>query len=192
MIKMTRLKKNEKSVSTKKTTITLAIDENILNEIRQDADHHGLSINSKINNVLTKYVLFDKYAEYEHPVVIPSKNFRFILDNIEEDKLIKEFEVFIFDTITTDLTQRNISITLDNWIKYVFAGVCLYGGTFSDFSTHVDEKGHLCLIFRHNYGIKWSRIMSNVFAKHLENILGYHTIATILPSSIVLKILEIC
>ena len=52
-----------KSKESKKLTVTFAIDEKILNELRNDAEFNGISLNSKINNILTKYVTFYKHAE---------------------------------------------------------------------------------------------------------------------------------
>src|SRR5919202_1104315 len=81
--------------SNKKSTITLAIDENTLGYIKKEAESEGLSINSKINYVLRKYALFYKYTEVEQPVIIPSKTFSFLLEEIDEQKMVEEYKYIL-------------------------------------------------------------------------------------------------
>jgi uncharacterized protein (DUF4415 family) len=51
------------SAKNKKSNITLAIDAEILDILKNMAESEGLSINSKINSVLWKYITFNKYVE---------------------------------------------------------------------------------------------------------------------------------
>jgi hypothetical protein len=77
--------------STKKSNITLAIDSEIQATLKNIAEGEGLSINSKINSILWKYVTFYKYVEQDGSLIIPSRSVPFLIENINEDKWIQEY-----------------------------------------------------------------------------------------------------
>jgi hypothetical protein len=176
--------------ATKKSTITLAIDEHVLTPIRNDSELQGLSINSKINAILAKYSLHDRYVERHQPVVITGKIVQFLIDSLDEEVIVEQMKTFMHDTIPTDLIEESFRPTLGNWIKYIFGGMCLYAGTFQNFRHYSDQEGCLCLVFSHNWGIKYSRILNTLFSELFEKMLNYHTSATIHPTTLILKILE--
>lgn len=94
LLLMTRMITNKDKLEMnkgEKVTITLAIDENTLNQIRKEVQEEGLSINSKANLIFKKYTLFYRYTEVDRPVIISSKSFSFMLAEIDEEKLIEEY-----------------------------------------------------------------------------------------------------
>jgi hypothetical protein len=182
---------NTTTKNKKKTTITFTIDDDVLEELRIDAEREGgHSLNSKINNILLKHVSFYRFLEQQQSIVIPNKSFKIILDNIDESKLLEEFKSVVFDIIPSDLLELRAKLSIENWIKYVCESTLLYAGAFQKFNYHIDEENRLHLIFRHSHGIKWSRILSSVFTQQMESLLGLNTTATILPSSVALKTVE--
>lgn len=110
-------------------------------------------------------------------MVLTNKNFRLFVDCIDEKTLLDSFNENSSDLIPTIFNQRNIPLTLDNIIEYCYKGIGLSAGTFHDFSYYEDkEDDHLCLLFRHNFGIKWSRVLADGIAYQIESTLGYHVI----------------
>ena len=175
----------------KKSTITFSIDAEVLEELREDAEKEAQSINLKINNILSKHVFCYRYAEQQKSIIIPSKNFRYLVDNFDENKLLEQYRTIIFDTIPADLFERKTPLTIESWIKIVCKGMLLLGGSYEKFSYHQDSEGHLYLAFRHDHGEKWSKILASVYTQLIKNMLGYNIgNTTILPSCMVLKILE--
>jgi hypothetical protein len=75
----------------KKSNITLAIDTEIVDMLKGMAESEGLSINSKINSILWKYIIFYKYVEQDSSFVIPSRSVNFFIENIDEEKWIQEY-----------------------------------------------------------------------------------------------------
>ena len=183
-------KNAEGKKSNKKSTSTLAIDQNVLGYIKREAEAEGVSINSKINYVLKKYALFYKYTELEQPVILPSKTFSFLLDETDEQKMLEEYKYILLYLLPEALIRQNIPITFDNWVKYVFGSMVIYSGAVQAFEYYNDDEGLLCLVFRHKYGMKFSRLIDKAYTHALETLFGYHTICTLLPSSVVLKIRE--
>src|SRR5919107_5954822 len=84
-------KKPSFSKNGKKSNITLAIDTEIQNMLKNIAEGEGLSINSKINSILWKYVSFYKYIEQDGSLIVPSRSVHFFIENIDEEKWIEEY-----------------------------------------------------------------------------------------------------
>src|ERR671919_406539 len=83
----------------KKSNITLAIDTQIQNILKNIAEGEGLSINSKINSILWKYVSFYKYVEQDSSLIIPSRSVPFFIENIDEDKWIEEYSSMLQEIV---------------------------------------------------------------------------------------------
>lgn len=66
----------------------------------------------------------------------------------------------------------------------------IYTGAIQAFDYFKDDEGRLNLVFTHRYGIKLSRIIRGAYSRAIESLFGYHITSTILPSSIVIEIME--
>jgi hypothetical protein len=71
-------KKAPPTKSIKKSNITLAVDTEVLNILKNISEGEGLSINSKINSILWKYISFYKYVEQDGSLIIPSRSVNFL------------------------------------------------------------------------------------------------------------------
>ncbi|MBI1828770.1 MAG: hypothetical protein HY222_06155 [Thaumarchaeota archaeon] len=144
------LKQNNKS------NITLSVDSPILKELQNDSKIAGVSTNSKINSILTKHVLFYRYAELQEMMIIPPKIFAAMFEVVDEGKMVDLLNHVAIDTMPSVFAHNNIVPTIDNLIKYCFEGIFLWGGMCSSFRHYVNEQGYRCLVLEHKYGIKWS------------------------------------
>lgn len=176
--------------SVKKTTVNLFVDSNILDDIRKEAQNEGISLNAKVNDILATYSLFYKYIKEQDGVFVTGRGYQFILDSIDENKFIDSYKAVTNDLATSMLIERNVPFTLDNIIKYLIEGVAKNSGSFKKFVRFKDEKGFTCLLFRHNYGDKWSKILGTGMCYLLEYILKCHTHLTLLPNSALIRIIE--
>jgi hypothetical protein len=176
--------------SDKKTTITFAIDDRILKIIRDDADSHKISVNAKINDILLRYALCYRYSEAGGGIIFPPAAMELLLNTFEEDILARLYSSVIDDLVPSMLLENRLALSLKNWVDYVFKGMLLFGGSYQGFSYFKDEEGHVNFVFRHQYGIKWSRIISTVYMEFLEKSLNIHTTSSILPSSVTIKTVE--
>ena len=180
----------EFSKSDKKTTITLAIDNRILKIIREDANSHKISVNAKINDIVLRYALCYRYSEVGGGIIFPPAAMELLLNTFEEDTLVRLYSSVIDDLVPSMLLENRLALSLKNWTEYVFKGMLLFGGSYQGFSYFKDEEGHVNFVFRHQYGIKWSRIISTVYMEFLEKSLNIHTTSSILPSSVTVKTVE--
>jgi hypothetical protein len=62
--------------------------------------------------------------------------------------------------------------TLENTLKVVFDRLLAYGGSYKGYSCQVDKDGNMNLVFQHDYGIKWSRILSEVYTRFIQKTLN--------------------
>jgi hypothetical protein len=85
--------------SNKKSNITLAIDTEIQNMLKNIAEVEGLSINSKINSILWKYITFYKYVEQDSSLIVPSRSVHFFIENIDEGKWIEEYSSMLQEIV---------------------------------------------------------------------------------------------
>jgi hypothetical protein len=77
------------SKSNKKATVNLSIDARLLQELRKEASSQNLSLNAKINSVLSKHVYFYRHATQLGCVIWDPKVFLAFLDHMhDEDKII--------------------------------------------------------------------------------------------------------
>jgi hypothetical protein len=168
--------KNDKkplfSKSGKKSNITLAIDTEVQNVLKNIAEGEGLSINSKINSILWKYVSFYKYVEQDGSLIIPSRSINFFIENIDEGKWIQEYSDMLEEIVPFFFLELKAEHTLENTLNVVFDRLLAYGGSYKGYSCHVDNDGYLNLVFRHEYGIKWSRILSTVYTRFIQKTLN--------------------
>jgi hypothetical protein len=165
-------KKASFSKNGKKLNITLAIDSEIQNILKNIAEGEGLSINSKINSILWKYVSFYKYVEQDGSLIIPSRSVDFFIENIDEDKWMQEYSDTLEEIVPFFFLELKAEQTVENTLKVVFDRLLAYGGSYKGYSSHVDNDGYLNLVFRHAYGIKWSRILSTVYTRFIQRTLN--------------------
>jgi hypothetical protein len=178
------------SPTSKRTTITLALDNGIVKELRKQAELDRSSLNSKVNSVLEKYVGFYKHAELLDSVVIPQKQFQAMLDLMDETELTKILKADGSAAVLSILNFLGIPHTLDNMIEYCFSRVIRWSGAYNSFNYYVNKQGHTCLVFEHKFGIKWSRIMAEAHSSTIEAVLQYPTEKRVMPSTVVIRVME--
>jgi hypothetical protein len=165
-------KKAPSTKSIKKSNITLAADTEILNILKNISEGEGLSINSKINSILWKYISFYKYVEQDGSLILPSRSVNFFIENIDEEKWIQEYSDTLEEIVPYFFLELKAEQTVENTLKVVFDRLLAYGGSYKGYSSHVDNDGYLNLVFRHVYGIKWSRILSTVYTRFIQRTLN--------------------
>lgn len=184
-------KRRTPRANSKKTSIKLAIDDFILKEIRKESEAKGLSTNTKINAILTKHVNYDRHTESLRCIHISNKRFKSLLDSIDEVNLLEGFKADMTDIVPTAHIEQNTPATLEGLIKYFFQNIGLNADLYHNFSYFKGKDDRLYFAFRHDFGIKWSRVLSAGFIHLIESALKYQTrCAKILPSSVVLQIQE--
>lgn len=183
------VKKRSRPISTKKRNFPFSTNNEILEHIMEEAQNKNQSINALINDILTRHVTYYKHIERKGKVVVPNKSFQFMLDNVKESELSESIKKNELD-ISTLFVANGLQFTLENFIKYALDGVGLMGGFLRHYTIYKDNQDYVNLILEHNYDIKWSRIIGNVYSDILKEIFQYSTQYVFNDNSIVIKILE--
>lgn len=172
----------------RKTMITLSLETDILEELKTDALKERTSLSTLVTATLSKHVLLNRFAKDVDGIFITNNTFKAIVDDIEENSLEDDFTRNALDFIPTIFYSKNIPFTLQNLIKYALSSAAIDGGIYNHFHHYVDEAGLVNLVMRHNFGLKWSRILGNGHVKLIENMLNLKSTLTALPSSVVIKV----
>ncbi|MEO9295019.1 MAG: hypothetical protein ABI347_05410 [Nitrososphaera sp.] len=179
------------TAKTKKTNVTIALDDYIFKEIRKEAEDSRQSLNALVSNVLRKHINFYRTAELTGVVIVPPNVFQFFINETDEGQFVKEMTKAGTDLVPSFFAQKGIPLTFENIVKISFEEVAVRGGVIRSVSKYLDKQdGKTCLFFRHDFNIKWSRILSAAFSYHIEHLLHYHTTSKIFSNSVELKILE--
>lgn len=174
----------------KKTTITLALDERIIRDLRKDADLEGTSLNSKINTALDKYTSFYKYIDLLGGVVIPQRQYQSMLELMDEEKLTRVMKTDGNANVLSMFSNLGLTPTLAGMIKYCFNRFIRWSGAYNSFNYYLDKEGFPCLVFEHKFGIKWSRILGEAISETIQTILQYRTEKKVMPATVVIRIME--
>ena len=170
-------------VKSVKSNLTLSIDNHLLEEIKKDTERQGISVNSKVNSILAKYVSFYRITEEMECSIIPSKLWILMLDLMDEEKLLNILNTEGISALYSIFLNNNIPLTLENFIKHCCQEIFLWSGMYSSFR-RFDGSKEFTLIFEHKYGIKWSRILSTNFTNFLRIVLDRKAESQILPNTV--------
>jgi len=150
----------------------LAIDTGIHDKLKNIAEAEGLSINSRINSILGKYISFYKYVEQDSSLIVPFRSVDFFIENIDEDRWIDEYGKMLEEIVPFFFLELKTAQTLDTTLKIVFDRLLACGGSYKGSSCHMDKDGNMNLVFQHEYGMKWSRILSAVYTRFIQRTLN--------------------
>jgi hypothetical protein len=187
---MTSHYKQPNTRTKRKTTITFSIDDDILKVIRKESQDDEISLNSRINTILGKYINFYKRIEDVGAQVISHKTFHFRLENIDEEKYTDHLYESLSELFPLYLYEKELPVTFENFVEYFLPDIGVNSGSFDSVLYSKDSEGHPRVLLRHRHGMKWSRILCNATVRRLETVFNYHTSAKIEASSILITILE--
>lgn len=150
-----------------KTNMTISVDGQVGDEIRQYAEKQGLSTNSLVNKILKDYVMFGKYFQDHIPVMIAPKIFSHLLEEVDEKIWIKSWEIALMQVTPEVFAMHNLEPTLDNLVRHLLGDIGPRVGIFDKFTFHENEAKNYKLVMVHKYGIKWSRVLATSFSNML-------------------------
>lgn len=154
-----------------KTNITISVDDQIGNEIRQNAQKQGLSTNALVNNILRDHIMFGKYFQDHIPMIIAPAIFSILLEEVDEKVWLKTWKLALEEVTPQVFAMHNLEPTLDNLVRYLLGDIGPRVGIFDKLTFHEKAKNYK-LVMIHKYGIKWSRILGTSFSGMFEKAFG--------------------
>ena len=173
---------------TNKSNVTLSVDTPIFEEIKKDSETQAISVNAKINTIITKYVLFYKHLEDQEGVSIPRKYFEAFIELLEEEKHIELLTRVSVETMQSVYVHDNVPFTIEGLINHHFEKVALWAGAYRRFRHYIDEEGYTCLVFEHKFGIKWSRVLGASICNMIKEMSDHVATFKPLPTTVLVRV----
>ncbi len=170
-----------------KSNITLSMDNDILGTIKSESEGLGISLNSKISSILEDYVLFGKYFADSKPVVMAPEVFSFMIENIDEKKHLELWKFVLQEVNTRIFAMHNIPLTFENVVNHALNEIGIRVGVWSNCKTNQIEDA-TSIIIRHDFGPKWSRIVSEALSFFIRDKFNKTVHPEILPDTIKLTV----
>ncbi len=146
--------KNTKAPATE--TITFRINKRVLEAIKEISNQGGISVNTLINQILNKAVMWDIAATQSGWVPIPKQTLVSIMDQIDDKNIIeiahKNGKIIPKDILY--IMKGNIEIR--NWIDVLKYRAIAAGFKYSEY----EENNYFKFVTQHDMGMKWSNYFS--------------------------------
>lgn len=185
----TEMRNNQKQKA-KKLTITLALDERIVKQIRMDADDSNQSLNTRINSILTKHVKFYRMMEASGSGILHPTLIQFIIDEMDENKFIAHWKSVGLPLVRSFFAQQGWALTIDSFINH-YLELASYAGVITRVTKYIDaDDGKTCIFLSHAYDTKWSRIIGAAYSSEIQHLLNVQTRIRVFPDGVEIKILE--
>jgi hypothetical protein len=176
----------EKDSKKKQTiTVTLRIDKEIMDKLNDEVDSDGTSLNSLTNQVLKRYVEWNKFEDKSAMIPVASSVLKELFDGLDKDKVIKLAKDKAKDTIYNIILFMNGKVDFDiliSWYKQRMKHC-------SEISDKKDEdKGNRIIIFKHELGENWSLYHKTILESICHDILSIPIKVDITSSTVKLDI----
>jgi hypothetical protein len=133
------------------------VDERILGLLREEAKRDNVTLSSLVNQVLTKYVDYSRFANRMNALSLARKTFASILDVASEEDIVRVAETEGRSSPVAFITSMNGHMNAENVV-----------GFMKDLSEHANlfeysEISHSPPTFTlvHELGVKWSLFLAH-------------------------------
>jgi hypothetical protein len=152
----------------RRTNITLSIPAVVLRHLRIECSSPNISLNQKVNDILVRWLFCHRAIGLSGGIVIPSESWKDVLEKIDEDYLLNSLDTS-GKIVASILSQNDIPMTLDNFVKFILYRTVVFSGSVSHFHHYRNESDDMILTFEHSFGIKWSRILGKSVCRFLNS-----------------------
>jgi hypothetical protein len=152
------------------TRTSIRILRELKNNLKHEADNREMSLNSLINSILERHILFDRILEHVNAMPLNGPLFTGMLESVPVErmeelgrnlgpKLIKETFAFL-----------GLNYDLENLIKSYFEPLSLYSGWYR-FNVSGSDRDRR-LLFEHQHGFKWSIFLKQYISGIIKATMG--------------------
>ena len=170
-----------------RANITISTKAEFLQQLKEEADERGQSLNIRINEVLSSYLTFYRHSEYHSSAIIPSEIFAMMIKWLDETKLQQILAHLMDGVWPSFFAKEQIPYSLENLITYGFKNVAHRSGLYSSVKFYEDDNWKV-LLFEHKLDIRWSRALAEVFSSCIRKNFHLHLETKVLPTTVILKI----
>ena len=132
------------------------VDERVLNNLKEEAKRDNVTLSSLVNQILTKYVDYGRFANRMNALSLARKTFASILNAASEEDIVRVAEIEGRSSPVAFITSMNGHMNVENVVGFV-----------KDLSEHANlfeysEISHSPPTFTlvHELGVKWSLFLA--------------------------------
>src|SRR3989442_1485709 len=119
---------------------------------------------------------------------VASKMYASMLEEFDDEKAQKLVHDMVSARIPSVFIQNNIPFTLHNLIKYSFQSISQWSGVYSHFNFYKNANDDLSLIFEHNFGERWSKVLGISFSNLINTMLGFSAQYKAMPNMVSINV----
>lgn len=179
---------DDRGSKVRRTNFTLSIDNEILKEVRMEAEKRNLSNNAFATDIIKTWVSFYRYVEELECTPIPREIFQLMLDAADEKQMAGWLGKAVNEVWPSVMIHESIPKNIKDYVQYAYGYIGKKAAVYSSFKLQEESSENLVLIFQHKYGIKWSRILAEVFSNALKNSFDVQVEREVLPSTLILRV----
>jgi hypothetical protein len=143
--------------------ITLRLPNNVLTELKKEAEKKDLPLNALVTKILNKNVSFDMYLEAIQGIIMSHTMLLKIIDQVDE-RAMKEIAREDPQVMKDMLAVLGLRYDLDHIINDYLVMLGKYCGWYK--FSHEITHNHYRLVFETGYGSKWIKFI----AEYVKNI----------------------
>lgn len=166
----------------KSVTRTMRINEGIDDVLKSEAKKRGVSVNTLLDQYLTRYAESYRFFENLSATVLSPQTLRGLLQLIEEEEA-EELGVNLGKERPFDLLlKRGVQPSYGAAKWYLTKVLGAHSGWFS--SSVNETEGKELIHMSHPFGIKWSRFLKGYLGSFFNETLGFYPDLHILSGSV--------
>jgi hypothetical protein len=150
--------------------VSLRLPERVRKQLKEEAKHRNITLNSLINAILAKYDSFDKTLEGTKAIPLSGAFFHELLEITSINQMDSITKKLGPSVIRKSFAFQGIAFNLDNLIECYFEPLSAHSGWYS-FNTYLQGMSRI-LIFEHSHGPKWTAFLKRYIAGIIRSATG--------------------
>jgi hypothetical protein len=163
---------------------TFRLEEELDALLQKDAKTKGISVNSLLSIILTKYAEWDRYVEKFNVITMKKESFKKLVSAIDDDKLTDVSQELGNKVPSQFIFFWFKKSTLENYLKYISL-ICKHGG-FAQYEIEQEGKEYTITLI-HELGEKWSNFLANWMGAGMKSSVGIVPRIDVMQNSVISK-----
>jgi hypothetical protein len=166
----------------KTVTRSMRIDEGIDDILKSEAKKRGVSVNTLLDQYLTRYAESYRFFENMSAIVLSAQTLMGFLKFMDEEDIERLGMALGKERPFELLLKRGVQPTYEAAKWYLNKVLGSHSGWFS--SSVNESEGIELIHMSHPFGVKWSRFLKGYFGSFFWEILGYNPDVRLLSASV--------
>ena len=163
------------ALSTKKKissgSVTLRFDNEILNQLRNEADQKRISLNTLASQIFQSHVEYDTYAAKAGMISFPKSLLIRLMEGLDEQE-VEDISKYIAKNEIKDMTLLlRKEYTLSSFLDTIESWLRVSGFPYRrDQDSSIDDRTQTIFVIQHDMGKRWSVYFEKLFRYVFEDL----------------------